>query len=103
VQTVINKSTLKLEVDIYGTSDGRKVEISQPEISARSPAPEARYQDDPTLPRGQTKQVDFAAEGAKVVFSRKVYKGEDLIIDESFKSNYRPWQAVFLVGIGDKQ
>lgn len=98
VQTTVDKVNSRLQVDIYGTGDGRKVEISDPVVSNITPAPEPKYQDDPTLPRGTTKQVDFAAAGATAVFGRKVYKGGQLVIDEKFKSNFRPWQAVFLVG-----
>lgn len=100
VQTVVDPANAKLQVDIYGTNDGRKVEVSDPVILSQTPALPDKYQDDPTLPRGVVKQVDFAAAGAKVEFGRKVYKGEALMIDEKFVSNYRPWQAIFLVGTG---
>ena len=100
VQAVVDPKNAKLEVDIYGTADGRRVEISEPVVSNVKPAPEPRYQDDPTLPAGTTKQVDFAAPGAASVFTRKVYTGDELIIDDVFKSVYRPWQAVYLVGTG---
>jgi vancomycin resistance protein YoaR len=87
-----------LTVDLYGTSDGRQVEMTKPVIVSQSPAlPEIR-QDDPTLPKGTIKQVDFAAAGANVVFKRKVTKGGITYIDETVRSNFRPWQAVFLVG-----
>lgn len=100
VQTALDSTNLKLEVSIYGTSDGRRVEISDPVVTNIKPAPEDRYQDDPTLPAGVKKQVDFAAQGATSVFSRKVFKGDKVLIDEAFKSVFRPWQAVFLVGTG---
>lgn len=100
VQAVVDPQDSRLEVDIYGTGDGRRVELAQPVVSKLAPAPEPRYQDDPTLPKGVVKQVDFAAQGATAVFSRKVWRGGKLIIDEVFKSVYRPWQAVFLVGTG---
>ena len=100
VQTRVDKVSSKIQVDIYGTTDGRRVEISEPVVSNIKPAPAPLYQDDPTLPKGVTKQVDFAASGATAVFTRKVYKGEDLIIDDRFRSNFRPWQAVYLVGTG---
>jgi vancomycin resistance protein YoaR len=87
-----------LTVDLYGTSDGRSVELTRPVIVSQSPAlPEIR-QDDPTLPKGTVKQVDFAAAGANVVFKRKVTKGGITYIDETIRSNFRPWQAVYLVG-----
>ena len=100
IQTVVDKKNAKLQIDFYGTADGRKVEITTPVISNVVPAPPDRYQDDPTLPKGTVKQVDFAAPGANSVFTRKVYKNDKLLIDDVFKSNYRPWQAVFLVGTG---
>lgn len=87
-----------LYVDFYGTSDGRTAEVSRPVISGQTPAPPELRQDDPTLPKGIVKQVDFAAAGANVIFSRTVKKNGQTIINESFKSNYRPWQAIYLVG-----
>lgn len=87
-----------LYVDLYGTSDGRTVEMTKPVIVSQTPAlPEIR-QDDPTLAKGTVKQVDWAAAGANVVFKRKVIKGGVEIINETVRSNFRPWQSVFLVG-----
>jgi len=98
VQTTVDRVIARMQVDIYGTSDGRRVELGEPIVSNIIPAPEPRYEDDPTLPTGTTKQVDFAVAGATSVFTRKVYKGNNLVIDESFRSVFRPWQAVYLVG-----
>lgn len=100
VQAVVDPYDLALTVDIYGSRDGRRVELSQPVVSNIKPAPEPRYLDDPSLPKGTVKQVDFAARGATSVFTRKVWRGSELLIDDVFKSVYRPWQAVFLVGTG---
>lgn len=87
-----------LYIDLYGTSDGRTITLTKPVISSVTPAPPEIRQDDPTLPKGTVKQVDFAAAGANVSFKRTVTKGGITYIDEVFKSNFRPWQAVFLVG-----
>ncbi len=100
VQTLVDTASLKLQVDIYGTSDGRKVKVSDPVVTNIVPAPSDKFVDDPTLPKGIKKQVDFAALGATSLFTRKVYKGDKVLIDESYKSVYRPWQAVYLVGTG---
>jgi vancomycin resistance protein YoaR len=89
---------LRLTFNLYGKKDGREVSMSTPVVTSQTPAPEASYQDDPTLPRGQVKQVDFAADGATVVFSRKVTKNGKVVIADSYKSVYRPWQAIFLRG-----
>lgn len=92
---------LKLFINIYGTPDGRITTITKPLISNQTPPlPEIR-QDDPTLPRGTVKQVDFAAWGANVLFTRKVTRGGETIINDTFRSNFRPWQAIYLVGTKD--
>ena len=67
-------------------------------FSPKAPPPEPLFQDDPTLPKGTVKQVDFAASGARVYFTREVKKNGKVIISDRFNSNYRPWQAVYLRG-----
>lgn len=98
IQTYIDPSILRLTFELYGTRDGRVVTMTRPVITGQTPAPPEVHQDDPTLPKGQVKQVDFAATGAKVYFTRKVNKNGKEIISETFSSNYRPWAAVFLHG-----
>lgn len=83
---------------LYGKRDGREVTLTQPVVTNQIPAPEPSYQDDPTLPKGQIKQVDFAAAGATATFTRTVTKNGKPYIQETFTSVYRPWQAVFLRG-----
>lgn len=100
VQSIFSRATRMLEIDIYGTLDGRTVELGKPVVSSRTPAPPEIRQDDPTLPKGTVKQVDFAAEGADVYFTRKVTKNGQIIFDDTFRSRYKPWQAIFLVGTG---
>ena len=98
IQTVIDLNTLSLAFELYGTKDGREVALTKPIITSTSPALPDVHQDDPTLSKGQVRQVDFAAAGAKVYFTRKVMRNGEEIISETFSSNYRPWQAVFLHG-----
>jgi len=98
VQAVVDNANQRLTFYFYGKKDGRVVNMSSPVITSQAPPPEAKYEDDPTLPTGQVKQVDFAAWGANVYFTREVIKDGKKIISERFNSNYRPWQAVFLRG-----
>lgn len=87
---------------IYGKRDDRRVEISPVAVYDFAPAPEPKYEDDPTLKKGITKQVDFAASGAKASFNYKVIsKNPDINFEKKFFSSYRPWQAIFLVGQAD--
>jgi len=98
IQTVVDPSILRLTFYLYGTKDGREVTITTPVVLNQTPPPPPLYQDDPTLPKGQVNQVDFAAWGANVYFTRQVVKNGKVIISEKFSSNYQPWQAIFLRG-----
>lgn len=96
IQSYVTGNTLT--IDLYGTSDGRTVSMTKPVVTNVTPAPPEIRQEDPGLAKGTVKQVDWAASGANVSFSRTVTKGGVRYINETFKSNFRPWQAVFLVG-----
>ncbi len=87
-----------LYVDLYGTKDGREVSMTNPIVSNITPAPPDLRQDDPSLPKGTIKQVDFAARGATVAFKRSVSKNGIVLFSENWISNYKAWQAVYLVG-----
>ena len=99
IQTKPDVKRLTLVIDLYGTSDGRKAEILNHQVWGISPPPPPLYQDDPTLPLGVTKQVDFPAWGAKTSFEYKVTRAGEILEDTKFYSNFRPWQAVYLRGI----
>lgn len=90
-----------LTFNIYGTPDGRVSTLSKPVITSQTPPPPELRQDDPTLPRGTVKQVDWSAWGANVSFNRTVKRNGETLISETWKSFYKPWQAVFLVGTKD--
>lgn len=87
-----------LYVDLYGTADGRVASLTRPITTNQTPPPPELRQDDPTLPRGIVKQVDWAAWGANVSFKRTVTRGGQELINETWHSAYKPWQAVYLVG-----
>lgn len=87
-----------LTFHLYGTKDNREVTVNKPVILSQSPAPEPEYQDDPNLPKGEVKQIDFAAGGANVYFTRVVKKDGKVVLDDKFVSNFRPWKAVYLRG-----
>ncbi len=99
IQTEVDEENNILTFKFYGKKDDRKVEISPVVLWDVAPPPEPLYEDDPTLPSGQIKQVDYAAWGGKSRFTYRVTKGKD-IAEEIFTSSYRPWRAVFLRGTG---
>lgn len=98
IQTAFDPENYRLTVYFYGQKDNRIALVSKPIISNQTPAPPDAFQDDPNLPKGQVRQVDFAAPGAKSVFSYEVKKNGLTIFNKTFVSNYRPWQAIFLRG-----
>jgi len=100
IQTRVNTKTATLVFEIYGTSDGRIATTSKPVVTNIVPPPEDLYIDDPGLPEGTVKQIDWKAWGAKVWFTYKVTRNKEIIYQKTFYSNYRPWQAVYLRGTG---
>ncbi len=100
VQTINDPKELHLVVEIYGTSDGRVATVTEPKVSGMSGPLPTIYQDDPSLPTGTMKQVDWAASGAKTSFEYKVERNGEVLQDKVFSSNYRPWASVFLRGTG---
>lgn len=101
IQTNADEEKQTLSFKFYGKKDGREVELSTPIISDQTPAPEPQFQDDPTLKKGVTRQVDFAAPGARSRYSYKVTRNKEVLFEKNFNIWYRPWRAVFLVGTAD--
>ena len=90
IQTSVDKNKRLLTFSLYGKKDDRKLEISPIKVWDVKPAPEPVYQDDPTLPKGVTKQVDWSAPGTKATFHYRVTKGDEVIQDTDFFSNFKP-------------
>lgn len=98
IQREVDEENHLLAFKFYGKRDKRKVEISEPLLWDVSAPPPPLMQDDPTLPKGVTKQVDFPAYGGKSKFTLRVTYADGKIYEKEFFSSYRPWQAVYLVG-----
>jgi vancomycin resistance protein YoaR len=98
IQTQLDLSQERLTFALYGTKDDRQVNITTPVVLSQTPAPPPLYTDDPTLPVGQIKQVDYSAAGADVYFTRTVTKEGKVIDYDKFTSDYQPWQAKYLKG-----
>ncbi len=98
IQSRTDTNNLSMYFELYGTNNGRVATISKSVITSVKPAPAPLYTNDPTLPKGVIKQIDFAAAGANVYFNYKVEKDGQTIYQKTFYSDYQPWQAKFLVG-----
>jgi vancomycin resistance protein YoaR len=98
IQTTADTRSNSLVFEIYGTSDGRKSSLTNHRTWDVTPPPPDLYQDDPTLPVGVVKQVDWKAWGAKVKYDYQVERDGETIFEKTFYSNFRPWQSIFLRG-----
>ena len=98
VQATYDAANSKLTFDIFGASDGRISKIEGPFITSTAPPPESVYEDDPTLPASQIKQIDTAHWGANTYFKRLVTRNGLELINETVVTNYIPWPARFLRG-----
>lgn len=103
IQTVVNKEKQRLAFQLYGTSDGRKVEVAKPIIHSQTPPPEPVYIDEPTLPVGTEKRLDVAHWGAKVSVTRTVWNADGSQKEKrTWWSDYVPWAAVYQRGTGQQ-
>lgn len=84
----------------YSTKDGRSVEHHTTGPTNIIEAPDDLYRENPELDKGEVKQVDWAAEGARVVVTRRVTRGSELLYDDTFTTVYEPWRNIFEYGPG---
>lgn len=100
VFSTVDTTTATMTVKIYGTGDGRKVELSEPKMISQIPPPEAKYIETHDLPKGVVKQVEYPAWGGQSIFTRVVTNSKGAVLyEDEFKSNYTPWAAVFEKGV----
>jgi len=84
----------------YSTSDGRSVDWNTTGVTNVTPPPEPIYREDPTLPTGTIKQVDWAVNGASVSVQRNVYKDGSLYFTDYIHTTYVPWPDGYNYGPG---
>lgn len=98
IQSAMDAARASLTIRFYGTKPQREVSLEGPTVLKRTPAGPPLYQDDPTLPIGQQKQVEIAREGMDVELHRIIKRGNQVLSRERFLSEYTPTQATFKVG-----
>jgi vancomycin resistance protein YoaR len=101
-------SWLLLETYIYGnqllwkfysTSDDRSVEWSR-RVSDEVEAPKPLYKENPDLDKGEIEQIDYEADGMDVVVYRTVTRGGEVLHQDTIKTHYLPWRAIYEFGPG---
>lgn len=83
----------------YGTSDGRKVAQTAPRIYNQKSPPPKKTVETTDLAPGQVKCTEKAHTGADAEFSRTITYADGTTKTDTFKSHYKPWQEVCLVGV----
>lgn len=88
----------ELIFEFYGTSDGRRVETSKPEIfNITDPGPVKLIETDELKP-GEKKKIESAHAGASAKFTNTIYFANGIVREDVWKSYYRPWPEIWLVG-----
>jgi vancomycin resistance protein YoaR len=100
VYSYVEPENRYMNIEIYGTNDGRTTEISNyKKWDFRGP-PAAEYFPSADLATGVVKQVDWSVSGIKTEFTHIIRdKDGNVTNEESYYSNYRPWSAKYMVGI----
>ena len=98
METYINGATLTWK--FYSTSDGRSVEWDTSGLQNVEEPPEPLYEENPDLPEGTIKQVDWAVDGADVTVTRTVTRDGAVLHSDTFRTHYQPWRAVYQYGPG---
>jgi vancomycin resistance protein YoaR len=85
----------------YSTSDGRSVEWSS-HVSNEKDAPKPLYKENDDLDKGEVKQIDYEADGMDVVVYRTVSRSGEIVHQDTIKTHYLPWRAIYEFGPGTK-
>ncbi len=99
IQSVLDMDNRRLTYEIYGTSDGRKVSITNYRQWDSTPAPPDVWIDDPTLPVGKVVKDEQAIRGLKTAFDWTVTdQNGNILHQKTFQSNFAAWAAVYRRG-----
>jgi len=85
--------------EFWGTKDGRTVNQTKPRVYNISSPPAMKLIETLDLPPGKKKCTESAHAGADAEFTYTVIYPNGEVKEEVFRSHYRPWQAVCLVGV----
>jgi vancomycin resistance protein YoaR len=98
IETEVDTETGTLTFFFYGTKPDRTVEMEGPFEENPVPHGPPIREEDPELPKGTVKQIDWAQDGLDVTLYRIIKQGDTVLKREKFFSRYKPWQDVYLVG-----
>lgn len=91
-----------ISFEMWGTKDGRTVATTKPSIYNIVAAPATKLVESTDIALGKKKCTESAHAGADAEFSTAVTYADGNKREETFRSHYRPWGAVCLVGVEKK-
>jgi vancomycin resistance protein YoaR len=100
METYFNPSYNSLVWKFYSTSDGRVVSQESTGLTNIVKSPDPVYRENPELPEGTKKQVDWAVDGADVTITRTVTRNGEVLSQDKFFTQYEPWGDVWEYGPG---
>jgi len=89
----------ELIFEFWGTRDGRKVEITKPRIFNITKPPPLKEIKTTDLPPGEKKCTESAHNGADTEFTQTITYPNGEVKTKVWKSHYKPWQAICLMGV----
>ena len=98
IHTYVDRANQTLTFHYFGTKPNHTVEIDGPYEANPVPHGPPVYRDDPTLPQGETRQIEWPKDGLDVTVYRIIKENGVEIRRDTFFSRYQPWQAIYLVG-----
>jgi len=96
LQTEVDGDNLKFR--FYGTTDGRKVQTTTPVVSNIVLPGPVQYIETTELAPGEKKRIESSHAGADAEFKNIITFSNGIVREEVWKSHYRPWPEVWLVG-----
>lgn len=89
----------EIHFEFWGTNDGREVIVEDPSIYNITAAPPTKLIETTDLAPGKKRCTESAHAGADAHFKTTITYADGQVREEIFRSHYRPWQAVCLVGV----
>ncbi len=98
LRVVNNPAARKLDIQVWGVKQTRKVTVAPATILSRTPHPPAQFVVNPALRPGQRRQVDWAADGYNLFITRTIKDANGAVRTDKVSTSYKPWRAVFEMG-----
>ncbi len=101
IKPIVDSAKGVITFQFYGTKPNWRVETTDPSYQQRTPPPAPLYVEDPGLAPGRLVQFDWAVEGLEAVAGRRVLAADgSVLLNDTLKSRYLPWQAKYRFGPG---